>query len=236
MKDGEASFETEGGSLKTGENFDWPKDSMASLPKPDAQIVSIAEMQEEDATAIILIFNDKDGGSDYMKKLSDIGYVQRSITKSEGSVMYMEAKDDNTSVMLSYEPTEGNGSITLSRNDESTKEFFESKMDNVDEEPIEINMEESMDWPKDAMDNIPVIKAQITSVAQDNERVSIGFKGINEKDMTSYIDEIKSLGYDLKVTEMVMDDFLAYTASNYKEDLISINWTSNEGTITYTKQ
>lgn len=209
---------------------------MASLPKPDAQIVSIAEMQEEEATVIILVFNDKDGGSDYMKKLSDIGYVQRSITKSEGSVMYMEAKDDNTSVMLSYEPTEGNGSITLSRNDESTKEFFESKMDDVDEEPIEINMEESMDWPKDAMDNIPVIKAQITSVAQDNERVSIGFKGINEKDMTSYIDEIKSLGFDLKVTEMVMDDFLAYTASNYKEDLISINWTSNEGTITYTKQ
>lgn len=70
-------------------------------------------------------------------------------------------------------------------------------MDDVDEEPIEINMEESMDWPKDAMDNIPVIKAQITSVAQDNERVSIGFKGINEKDMTSYTSVALKLYYSI---------------------------------------
>lgn len=235
-KDGKVSIGTDDGSLTTGENLDWPEDNMASLPKPDATIYSISDIQEGNATSIILTFNKKDGGFDYMQQLLDLGYVQRSYTKSADSLMYMAVKDGNTSVMLSYETEEGNGSITLSRDDDSAKEFFENKMNEEENEgPIEINMAESMDWPKDSMDNIPPIKAQITSVSQDSNRVSIGFKGISEEDMTSYINEIKSLGFEAQVTEMIMDDFLNYTASDNKDNMISITWTSNEGTITYTK-
>lgn len=234
-KDGEVSFGTEDGSLTTGENLEWPKESMGSLPEPDATFLSITDLKEEDATSVILTFDKNDGGSDYMEELIDLGYVQRSFTKTETNIMYMAVKEDNTSIILNYDTVEGNGSITLSRNNDSAKEFFENEM-TEDEQPVEINMDESMDWPKDSMDNIPPINALITSVSQDSNRVSIGFKGIAEQDMISYIDEIQSLGFDAKVTEMVMDDLLTYTASNQKEDMISVNWSSNEGSITYTKQ
>lgn len=236
-KDGEVSVGTDDGGLKVGEDLEWPKESMGSLPEPDASIMSIADLQEDDSTTVILEFNEKDGGDDYMQKLQDQGYIQQSFTKSEMGTMYMAAKDDNTLVALSYDGVENTGSIMFNRDDDSAKDFFENKMnEEADEEPIEINMAESMDWPKDAMDNIPPIKAQITSVSQDSNRVSIGFKGLAEKDMASYIDEIKSLGFDLKVTEMIMDDFFNYSASNKDDHLIAIGWGSNEGTITYTKE
>lgn len=210
-KDGKVSFGNEDGSVTAGENLEWPKESMGSLPEPD-------------------------GGSDYMEELLDNGYVQSSFTKMDTMYMYMFAKEDNTSVMLNFDSIEGGGSITFVRNDESSQQFFEDqKNDSSDEEVVEVNMDESMDWPKDAMDNIPEIKAQITSVTQDANQVTAGFKGLSESDMVAYIEEIKSLGFDVSVTEMVMNDLLAYTATNKNEQMISINWSANEGSITYTK-
>lgn len=235
-KDGEVSFGTEDSSLKAGEDLDWPAESMASLPEPEASIMSITDLKEENSTTVVLLFDKEDGGLDYMQELEDLGYVQRSYTKMEMGIMYLAAKDDNTLVALTYDTVEGSGSITLTKNDDSVREFFENRMNQESaEEPVEINMDESMDWPEDRMEKIPPIEAQITSVTQDSDRVSIGFKGVSEEDMIAYIEEIKDLGFDTKVTEMIMDDFLSYTATNETDQIISINWSSNEGSITYTK-
>lgn len=234
-KDG-VSIETEDGSMKTGENLEWPKESMGSLPKPKATIINITDLKEEDSTSVILNFDKKNGGPNYMEKLIDMGYIQRTLNKSNDSVMYMGVKDDNTAVIFSYQPEEEYGSITLSRNNDAAKEYFESKDDEKDEEPIELDMSESMNWPEDSMDDIPPIKAQISSVSLNNNNVSIGFKNIGREDIASYIEEIKSLGYDIDPMETIMDNVLSYTASNDKDRSISIRWTDNEGNINYNKQ
>lgn len=234
-KDG-FSIEMEGGSMKTGENLEWPKESMGSLPKPKATIVSITELKEDESTSVILNFDKKNGGSDYMEKLIDLGYVQRSLNKSDEHIMFMGAKDDDTAVIFNFQPNEEYGSITIMRNNESAKEFFESEDKDVEEEPLEIDYAESMDWPSDSMDNIPPIKAQIQNVSLNKDHVSIGFKNIGRKDIVSYIEEIKALGFDESSSETTSDNFISYTASNNKGHIISVSWVDNEGFINYTKQ
>lgn len=235
-KEGEVSFGADEGSLKVGENLEWPKNKFDSLPEPDANIMSITELEEGESTSVILQFNKEDGAPDYIERLEALGYIQQALTKTGTTTIYSAANKDNSLVIFSHDTEENSGSITYSRDNDTAKDFFENKMNKEDEaEEIEINMDESMDWPKGSMDNIPPIKAQITSVSEDSNSVSVGFKGISQDDMADYIDEIKTLGFDLEVMEMIMVDFLNYSASNEKEQTITVNWTSNEGNINYNR-
>lgn len=234
-KDG-VSIEMEGGSMTTGDNLEWPKESMMSLPKPKANILSISELKEQDSTAVIVDFDNENGGDEYLQEVLDSGYVQKSINRSEGIVLFTGYKDDNTIVMLSYQPNEKYGNISIVRNDETVKDLLESATDSEDiQEPLQVNMEESMEWPKDAMDDIPPIKAQIIYVSLSNEAVSISFENIGKKDIADYIEKIKSSGYDKNPAESEMDNYLSYSGSNSSEKTITITWNENMGSIYYVK-
>lgn len=112
------SIEMEDGAVKTGENLEWPQERMGSLPKPDATIKSITQI-EDSSTSVILSFDKKNGGSDYMQKLIDLGYEQTSLSESEDHLMYMGTKDeDDTAIIFNYQPSEEYGSITLIQDNE----------------------------------------------------------------------------------------------------------------------
>ncbi|MDY0235533.1 MAG: hypothetical protein RBR71_05865 [Gudongella sp.] len=231
------SIEVEGGSMKTGDNLDWPKDSMMSLPKPKGNILSISEIKEQETTSVILNFDNENGGDAYLQDLLDTGYIQRSINKSEDFVMFTGYKEDNTVVMLSYQPNEEYGSITIIRNDETVKEILESETsDEVNEEPVEIDMEQSLEWPKDSMDNIPPINAQITNVSLSNEAVSISFENISKEDIYSYIEKVKSAGFDSDKVETEMVEYISYSAYNANGNTITVTWNVEAGSIYYIKQ
>ena len=234
-KDG-VSIEMGEGSMEMGENLDWPKDSMGSLPEPKATIVSITELKEENSTSLILSFNKKDGGADYMDKLIDLGYIQTSIVKSEMGNIYTGVKDDNSVVMLSYQTDEEQGSLMYMRDNDIAKEHFAREDEEEDEELYKIDPETSMDWPEDSMDDIPELKAQITSVSRDQNRVSIGYESVREEDISEYVEKIKKLGFVLHSNEIIMNKVLSYSATNDEEYMINISWSKGEGSITYTKQ
>ncbi|NLY35794.1 MAG: hypothetical protein GX046_01015 [Tissierellia bacterium] len=233
-KDG-VSITTDGGTMQSGENLKWPGESMGSLPEPKATIISILQLEEENSTMVILSFEKDNGGADYMEKIADLGYIQRMLTKSDESVMYLGVKDDNTALMFNYDPTDLQGSITLMRDDDNAKTFFETEVKEETQEPLAVDMSQSMKWPKESMDNIPELKAQISSISLNTDSVSIGYKNIGLKDITAYIEEIKALGFNKNSMESIMDNFISYIASDSKDRTININWGSNEGFINYTK-
>lgn len=233
-KDG-VSIETEEGSMKTGEDLGWPESSMAQLPEPNAKVVSITEVKEEDAITVMLAFDKKDGGSKYMEELIDIGYVERSTSKSDQNITFTGVKEDGTAVIFSYEPDGEFGNIMFYRDNDGAKEFFEE--DSKEEEEIEeIDPENSMDWPEDSMDKLPELKAEISNVSKQEGQVAIGFKKVSKKDILAYIEKVKSSGFDANPMETVSDNFISYTALNSKEETITINWSDNGGSIRYIKK
>lgn len=233
-KDG-IKIEMEDGYLISGENLEWPKESMMSLPEPKGNILSITEINKEDATSVILNF-EENGGDDYLKQLIDLGYVQQMLNKTEDITTFTGFKDDNTMVMLNYQQNNEGGSIMILRNNENVKEFFETKVEKDEEEPLVIDMDKSMDWPKDAMGSIPPVKAEITNVSLSNEFVSISFEKIGKKDIASYIEKIKSSGFNINAAESEMDNYLSYSATNKEGNTITITWNENVGSIYYVKQ
>lgn len=234
-KDG-FSIETESGSVSAGENLPWPKDQVGSLPKPEASVISIIKVdEEEDSRAITVVFDKKDGGFDYIEEVIDSGYQQTMISKNQAIINYGGVKDDNTSVSIGYIPEENQGTIIFARNSKEAKRFFEE--DNLKEEEVfEIDHEKSMDWPKDSMDNIPAINGEITRISEDKNRISVEAEKVSEEYMISYVEEIKALGFDLEVSESRWNNYISYEAKNEKGYYISIAMTNNTAFINYTKE
>lgn len=234
-KDG-LSIETKDGSMKTGENLPWPEDSMKPLPKPDAQIISIVELQNDNASSVILKFNKKNGADDYLQSLIDMGYMQQMKNVMGETVMYMGFRDDNTQVTFQRNSENNSGSISLSKDSEAAKKFFEEESDEIIEEDYEENYSDSMDWPKSSMDKIPELKANIVSISTNQDSVYVGFENVNKDSIIKYIEKIKSLGFDINASEFTQKNSIIYSAMNDKDYSISISWSDGEGSINYRKQ
>lgn len=231
-KDG-VSIETKDGSMKTGENLEWPEEDMNPLPKPDAQVFSLVKL-DDNATTVILKFNKQNGGDDYLQRIIDMGYIQTTKSDMGEMVIFMAVNDDNTDIMFTRNLEDDSGSITLNKDSEIARNFF--KEYNEAEEDYEEDYSDSMEWPKDTMDNLPELRANITGISINENTVLINFTGVNRDTIVDYIEDIISLGFDIESTEYTEKRFLNYSARNNDNKYFTINWSEGEGSINYTKQ
>ena len=230
------SIGTKDGGFQVGEDLDWPADKMSPLPKPKGNVVSITEIAENKTTSVIISFKDKDGPRDYLKKIKDLGYVESSVTESEGYFLYTGFKDDNTQVMFQAEHSEQNGILTLTKDSENAKAFFEKENEpDVELDLTGVDMTDEVPWPKDQMDKIPELEGKITNVTTSKEYVYVEFDYVKKDDMLAYIKDIKSMGFDKDSIEMSQKDSIFYAATNGKDYGISINWQGKVASVNYTK-
>ena len=232
--------ETSDKEVEDQEYLDWPAERMGDLPEPQAKVISVDEIEGEGSMYLVLDFDNPDSAKDYLEKLIDMGYEEDLSSEGEDFVMYSGVKRDNSEVILTYKLDDEPGSLIYTEDSSSAKQFFESQeeyADDDDEEVFEIDSENSLDWPKEAMDNIPEIKAEITdiSMTEDKTYVSIEFENINKKDILTYIEEIRGLGYTLRTVDSRTSHIISYQASNDKDYTIGINWSENKGYIDYRK-
>lgn len=235
-KDNSMSIGTKGGGLQIGEDLEWPDDKMKPLPKPKGKVVSITDLTENKTTSVIISFKDKDGPRDYLEKIEDLGYVESSLTESEGYFLYTGFKEDNTQVMFQAEHLEQNGILTLTRDSENAIAYFEKEKEpDVELDITGIDMTDEVPWPKDQMDKIPELDGKITNVTTSKEYVYIELDYVKKDDVLAYIEDIKSIGFKQDSMEMTQKDNIFYAATNDKDYGISINWQGKIASINYTK-
>ncbi len=230
------SIGTKDGSFQVGENLDWPTDKMKPLPKPKAKVVSITDMGAENSITVMVNFSDSKDTEDYLQKIKDLGYVESGTTESSGFSSFVGYKDDNSQVTFAYIGTGEGTSITLTRDSESARNFFESEQE--EETPLDltgVDMTDDVEWPKDHMDKIPRLKGKITNVTTSNEYIYIELEYVSKEDTLSYIDEVKSLGFNQNATDIKTKDNIFYMAQNSKEQGLAIEWQNNRTTISYVK-
>lgn len=219
---------------------EWPVERMGDLPEPQAKVISVTELEGEGSMYLVLEFDDPNSGKDYLEKLISMGYEKVFSGDGENFVTYTGAKRDNSEIVLMYRLDDEPGSLIYTEHSSSSKQFFESQEEHKeddDEEIFEVDSENSMAWPDEFMDNVPEIGARITNVfmRDDKSYISIEFEDINKKDILSYIEELKGLGFNLRTVDDTTSHIISYMASNDKDYRISLAWSDNEGYIDYTK-
>lgn len=234
-KDG-ISISTEGGSMQAGEDLKWPSDSMQTLPKPNGKIVSIFESTDDDTTTVMFETKENEGKS-YYEQLRNLGYIETMQSKAEDMSMYTLVKDDSTLVMF-YDYTSSNSAmIIFERNSNMARQYFEEQQesDSASEEPLEVDMSDSMEWPKDSMKNVPELKGKIKGVATSNEYVFVEFEAVSKEDIFQYMEKLKSVGFTESMSEYTTQDNVNFSATNSDKSMISLNWEKTYGYINYMK-
>ena len=122
----EASIEKPDMTLESGENLEWPADKMYPLPNPDAKINTLIESVEENLTVVHIEFNEPGLARDYIQKVKDLGYIEGSMREEEGTFEFIGYKEDNTEVSINYLEMREVGYISLKRDSNAVKEFFEN--------------------------------------------------------------------------------------------------------------
>lgn len=234
-KDG-ISINTGSGSMQAGEDLKWPSDSMKSLPKPSGKVVSIFESTDDDTTTVMFETKENEGKT-YYQKLKDMGYIETMQSKAEDMSMYTLVKDDNTHVMFYDYTSSDSAMIIFGRDSNMAREYFEElqESNSASEEPLEVDMSDSMEWPKDSMKNVPELKGKLRGVATSNEYVFVEFEAVSKEDIFLYIEELKSIGYTESMSEYTTKDNVNFSATNSDKSMISLNWERNNGYINYMK-
>ena len=235
-KDDKVSITTKDGSLQVGSDLNWPTDEMKPLPKPKAQVVSISDFGAEKSISVTINFSDSKGPREYLQAIKDLGYIETSMSESEDFFSFMGYKEDNTQVMI-FSQESGEGTvISLTKDSESARQFFESAKEEVIELDLtDVDMKDEVPWPKDQMDKIPELEGKIINVTTSKEYVIIELEYVSKDDAIEFIKTVKNLGFNVNNGEVKAIDSISFMGQNDKDYSISINWYGTGTTINYTK-
>lgn len=235
-KDNTVSIDTKDGSLQMGSDLDWPTDKLKPLPKPKGEVTSITDLGIENTISVSVNFSDPKGPRDYLKKIQDLGYIQSTISESEGFFSYIGYKDDNTQVSF-YSMDSGEGAmITLTTESEEAKEYFNSEQEgDIELNLTDVDMTDEVNWPKDQMDKVPELEGKIINVTSSKEYVFIELEYVKEEDALSFIEAVKKQGFNVNSSQTTSKNSILYMTQNDKGYNLSINWYGNGAGISYSK-
>lgn len=238
-KDDSVDIESKDGSYALDENLDWPGDKMNPLPKPNAKVISISEQKDDESTTIMVHFPSKKDSTDYLDKVKNLGFVEGSMTESEGYFSYMGYGTDESQIVVNSQGLDDEltlGIITMIKDSDYAKEFFK-KLDKGEPELdlAGVDITDDVPWPKDDMDKIPELDGKIINVTTNKDSVYIEYEYVKREDVVEYIKTIKKLGFDASVSEVVSPDNILYMSLDDKDYGLSIRWFGSGANINYTK-
>lgn len=122
------TMKSEGMTVQSGENLDWPSDKMGNLPDPGGNIISIAEIEEGNSTRVMTEFGEDEevDVKEYIKQVEDLGYVEGSINESDIAYLYIGYKEESTRVGIDYMAMFNTISVWYAEDDDEDREFFEN--------------------------------------------------------------------------------------------------------------
>ena len=103
-----------------------------------------------------------------------------------------------------------------------------------------ISVGDNQKWPKDKMGELPELKCKVLSTVSTNDGAVVIFDEVSKADAKSYVEKLKSLGYDNDIWEMEGEEMLTFTGSN-GDIVVSFSWVPNDngksgtGNVGYTK-
>ena len=238
-KDNSMSIESKDGSYKVGENIDWPGDKMNPLPEPNAKVISVSEQEDDESTIVMVHFPSKKESLDYYEQVKTLGFVEGSVTESEGYFSYMGYGTDNSQVVVSSQGLDDEltlGIITMIKDSDYAKEFFKK----VEEgEPVQDltgeDLTDEVPWPKSDMGKVPELPGKIIDVIKSRDEINIEFEFVKKEDVFTFIEAIKKLGFDANASEVISPDNILYMSRNKEDHSLSIRWFGTGAKINYTR-
>jgi len=222
----------EAGNNKTtvaaGQNMEWPKEKMANLTEPKANVTAIVkddttkqctvafgEMSEADAKAYIL-------------KLKELGYVNNVVEMTDAnSVMFSGESSSGEQVTFIYNISTKDGTIFYDPKGKGTSSISISKS---------VDMTDAAAWPANFIPGVPELNGKITDVVNDNNKTTTVYLDYVEKAaFEAYVKQLKQNGYTVEVdesTSVTSVDFRAYNAAReWVHAYLNIEQDRNSATI-----
>ncbi len=127
-------------------------------------------------------------------------------------------------------PKENN--VDVSENSPSTEEQEseeqESEQPEEQQEAEESNEDkpvESLAWPTDFMENVPVLEGEITKIKEDEENQRyIAFKSIEYADAVAYVEKLKEAGFTKDSAEYIAESNINFKGSDKNGNFVKLHW------------